>query len=99
MKKLFERHYQAIVKCGLIDDDTTILDFAEKIAEEQLELQKELFKSFFVGSNNLEQEAIDLVCSTINMLVHFGYDIEQELLKNIETQEKRANEKNNTNKD
>lgn len=103
MKDLFKRHYKSIVKRGLITPKTKIIDFLNKIREEFGELEFEIIHS---DANNLEcnnlyditfdgnvvQESIDLVMTVVNMLQHFNVDIESELLKNVELQEKRVNE-------
>jgi phosphoribosyl-ATP pyrophosphohydrolase len=95
MKRLFEQHYEAIVKRGLITDKTTAYDFLDKIHEEYTEFVIELEESINFKPNNYKQEAIDLICSTMNMLIHFGVDIEQELIKNIKKQKERARNKKN----
>lgn len=89
MKDLFKRHYNAIVKRGLITPETTKQDFWNKAEEELLELQVEIFQE-----DNWKQESIDLICATMNMLIHNGVDIEYELCKNIEKQEERAKNNN-----
>lgn len=100
MIKLLKRHYNAIVKRGLIKEETTLLDFVAKSEEEVLEYSIECYHEYYNNAGkNWKQEAIDLICSVTNALIHHNVDIEKELLKNIETQEKRANEKNNSNKD
>lgn len=85
MKHLFKRHFQAIVNRGLITSETTLDDFYDKLNEEVNELQ--------LANTNEEvhQEAIDVVMVCINMLQYLGVNFEKELIKNIETQEKRAN--------
>ena len=93
MEKLFKTHYQATVNRGLITDRTCITEFIEKINEEFNEL-KELHDNFEANTIEFDAEAMDLICATMNMLIHYGVDIEKELLKNIETQEKRANKNN-----
>lgn len=90
MEKLFKRHYQAIIKRGLITEETELYEFSNKINEEKGELSTELLKLSKGKPNNYEQEAIDLICVTMNLLIHRGVDIEVELLKNILVQEKRA---------
>ena len=90
MKQLLTRHYQAIRNRGLIDENTDTDDFLRKLEEEFIELCTEQERDLFVN------EAIDCMCVITNMLTHMGVDIEKELLKNVLTQEKRANE-NRTN--
>lgn len=91
MKKLFQQHYQAIVKRGLINDDTNLDDFLDKLDEEVFELKESI--DFWV-IEKFKQESIDCICVLTNMLQHLGVDIEVELRKNIKIQEKRANETN-----
>ena len=95
MKELFKQHYQAIVNRGLINEHTSLFDFKCKIYEEYGELNDSLAQDHFTNSsvvlsNESIQESIDLVMTVFNMLQHNGVDIEKELIKNIETQEKRV---------
>ncbi len=90
MKELLIRHYQAIVSRGLITDKTDFVDFSVKINEEKGELSTELLILQKNKPSNWKQEAIDLICVVTNMLQHNNVDIELELIKNIEVQEKRA---------
>jgi phosphoribosyl-ATP pyrophosphohydrolase len=85
MKNLLKRHYQAIVNRGLITSKTQTSDFVKKIKEEFDEMQDAYNDEDFI------QESIDCMCVITNMLQHLGVDIEKELIKNIEIQEKRAN--------
>jgi phosphoribosyl-ATP pyrophosphohydrolase len=86
MLNLLKRHYQAIVNRGLITKETGIDDFLVKLKEEYNELQDAYNDEQFI------QESIDCMCVITNMLQHIGVDIEKELIKNIEVQERRANE-------
>ena len=99
MKKLFKRHYQSIVNRGLITENkTTIVDFKNKIREEFYELSDSITIDMYLNevfTDNSKQESIDLVMTVLNMLEYMGVDIEKELIKNIELQEKRANEATN----
>lgn len=105
MKNLFKRHYNAIVNRGLITPETKIIDFLNKIREEFNELDFEIIHSdinnldvnnlyHLCYDENVVNESIDLIMTIINMLQYFNVDIEEELLKNVELQEKRANELN-----
>ena len=87
MKKLFKRHYQAIVKRGLITDETDIGDFIDKMYEELQEIDEAR------RCEDIVNEIIDLMCVCTNTLIKQRVDIEKELLKNVLIQEKRANEK------
>lgn len=103
MKNLFKRHYNAIVNRGLITPETELIDFQIKITEEHGELKSIMaidrnkqFKNneIYKLTDSSIQESIDLIMVNINMLYHYGVDIEKELLRNVELQEKRANELN-----
>jgi NTP pyrophosphatase (non-canonical NTP hydrolase) len=87
MKELFKRHYEAIKKRGLINQDTTYHDFFEKITEEMQELSEAVYKE---DLSSINQEAIDLMMVCVNLCQFIGFDIEFELCKNIETQESRC---------
>ena len=91
MKDLFERHYQAIRKRGLITDKTTITDFYFKMLEEDKEASKEIIH-FMKSPNNKDkmiQEIIDKICVCTNFLRHMDIDLELELCKNVIHQETR----------
>jgi len=91
MKKLFKQHYQAIVDRGLINSETGIYDFFDKIVEEMQELANAIFED----SENKNQELIDLMMVCVNLAEWIGIDIEKELIENIKIQEKRVNENKN----
>lgn len=93
MQELFERHYQAIVEQGLINDNTEVKDFINKMHEEFTEIRT-LYDNFEYNTREFDQEIIDLMCVCANSLIHYGINIEQELLKNIEKQEQCAKTKN-----
>lgn len=81
----YKKHYNSIVKRGLITPDTTLLDFIMKIKEEYNELFIELIGSSMLTSET-KQECMDLVAVIFNMLLHYGVDIEHEFEKNINKQ-------------
>ena len=89
MKKLFQRHYNAIVKRGKITDLTTDEEFRNKIKEEFSELDNEFCK-LYDNSEKINQEGIDLIMTVVNYFIFKGVDIEKELLKNILKNEQRA---------
>jgi len=91
MKNLIKKHYNSIVKRGLITPDTNIVDFKKKIKEEYTELMIELETNPYNKlSDEAIQESIDLISVCTNMLFHYDVDIEQELIKNILKQESRC---------
>lgn len=91
MKRLLKKHYNLIVKRGLIKDSTTLRDFDRKITEEYHEVY-EAFTSL-IGSDKPDQrclhECTDLVMTVLNMFQFYGIDFEDELRKNIRIQEGR----------
>lgn len=93
MQELFERHYQAIVERGLINDNTEVKDFINKMHEEFIEIRT-LYDDFEYNTREFDQEIIDLMCVCANSLIHYGINIEKELLKNIEKQEQCAKTQN-----
>ena len=82
MKYLFNKHYEAIKKRGLIDPFTTVDDFIHKMKEELSEFEE---------SHSCD-EAMDLICVCTNYLIHQDHDIKKLLKKNLKHQIKR-NEK------
>jgi len=87
-----KRHYEAIVKRGLITEKTTKYDFLKKIREEFFEFNKEMYVDAF-DTGNLRhvtiQEGIDLIKTIENMFIHFGVDIDKEIEINTQYQETR----------
>jgi len=81
---LFKRHYNAIVKRGLIDKNTTTNEFHDKLHEELDELN-----DVWTCKEEFVKEATDCIHVLVNMLIHEGVDIEKELIKNIEHNETR----------
>jgi NTP pyrophosphatase (non-canonical NTP hydrolase) len=86
-------HYNAIVKRGLINKYTTSLDFLIKMAEEKDELSTEIVRYDIGKLNRIGQESIDLIMVVFNYLIFTKTDVAKELIKNIKTQQKRANDK------
>ena len=68
---LIDRSYQAIRKRGLIDSDTNILDFINKIHEESLEIVGAYHDEPF---ENTIKEVTDLMTVCIMALHHHGFD-------------------------
>lgn len=85
----YKRHYEAIVKRGLITDKTTKYDFLKKIREEFFEFNKEMYKDAFETGNlrhDTIQEGMDLIYSIENFFTHFDVDIDKEREINIQHQ-------------
>ena len=78
MKDLIERSYQAIRKRGLIDSDTDILDFINKIHEESLEIVGAYHDEPFESTI---EEVTDLMTVCIMALHHHGFDVIKEFEK------------------
>jgi NTP pyrophosphatase (non-canonical NTP hydrolase) len=85
MKDLIKRNYASIEKRGLINEETSELDFLVKI-EEELE---ELNEAYDSGLPNRNEELADIILVCLNYAEHFGIDIEKELNKKIDINEKR----------
>lgn len=76
MKELFQKHYEAIKKRGKINENTTNVDFIEKLMEEVTE--------WIIDPS--PQEAMDIICVMSNWLQENNYDIEDELRINLNFQ-------------
>ena len=90
MNEILNQHYQAIVKRGLINKDTTINDFLIKFIEERHEMTVELSRLRCNYENNFKHEVIDTIATLTNMLIHMGYDVEELFKENIEHQKNRV---------
>ena len=87
MKNLIESNYQSILKRGLINENTTSLDFIMKLEEEVQEfIEAEKF-----GLENENEELADIILVCFNIAKHYDIDIEKELKNKIEINYKRAN--------
>ena len=90
-ENLEQKHFEAIQKRGLINDNTTKYDFLRKIREEMNELNKVLYEN--IESKELsekeKQEGIDLIMTVRNMFQYFKVDYNEELAKNTDYQIKR----------
>lgn len=85
MKDLIKRNYASIEKRGLINEETTELDFIVKIEEELAELEE----AYLDKLPNRSEELADVILVCLNYAEHFGIDIEKELNKKISINEKR----------
>jgi NTP pyrophosphatase (non-canonical NTP hydrolase) len=89
MKDLINRNYASIVKRGYITPETTDLQFILKIEEEVEEAIYESLLNRKGKENNLGEELADVILTCLNYAHHVGINIEKELLKKIEKNEKR----------
>lgn len=86
MKDLIERSYQAIRKRGKITNETSDIEFINKMGEEFREIKyahKLKFKQGVIA------EAVDLASVCINFLTHKGINFEKEFEDCIKYQETR----------
>lgn len=92
MKTDLLNHYKLIKLRGLISPDTPMTAFMDKLNEEYEELWNAYaddIRDNTCPSNAFIQEGVDLVMVVLNMFQHYGIDFEEELKKNIKTQESR----------
>lgn len=89
MQDLIKRNYASIVKRGYITEDTTDLQFIRKIEEE---VEESIYESLLHRKgkpNKLGEELADVILTCLNYAHHFSIDIEKELHKKIDKNEKR----------
>jgi len=89
MKDLINRNYASIVKRGYITPETTHEEFLDKLDEENDEVFKEYMLVITNKKHNLGEELADVILTCLNWAHHFSIDIEKELHKKIEKNEKR----------
>jgi NTP pyrophosphatase (non-canonical NTP hydrolase) len=89
MQELIKRNYDSIVNRGYITSGTTDLEFICKIEEEVEEAIYESLLHRKGKENNLREELADVILTCLNYAHHFGIDIEKELQRKIEKNEKR----------
>jgi len=87
LKELINRNYESIVARGLIQPHTANGEFLRKIREEYEELWQAVIHGL---PGDAKEEASDIILVCMNMLHHMGADVEKELIKNIEKNERRA---------
>lgn len=88
LNEIIERNYQATVKRGLINDETSFEDFIFKISEENLEL----FNSLIYSPRKIkfnELELVDIILVCLAMARHYGIDIQTALEFKTEFNEQR----------
>jgi len=89
MKKLIEENYKSIVKRGLINEDTSAMDFLLKIREEVDEFEYEIYHFNNNGTSNENEELADIILTCLNFARHYNIDIEKELKNKIRKNETR----------
>ena len=91
MRKEILKHYISQVRRGTITKDTTIIDFLEKMQEEDNEMvqaAKECVDKSMLTPEFIH-ETIDSIAVRVNMLTHLNVDMVAEFKKNREYQEDR----------
>lgn len=88
MNDLIKDNYISIVERGLINSETTIQDFIDKLDEEVKEL-----KESFTNNESTEYEMADVILVVLNFAHHFGIDIEKAIKFKIEINKKRKHGK------
>jgi NTP pyrophosphatase (non-canonical NTP hydrolase) len=78
MKELITRSYQAILKRGLITDNTNKLDFIRKMYEELGEVNSNRWENH---EKEYIEECTDLATVCIMQIHHLGYDFKKEFEK------------------
>lgn len=91
MEDLVKRHFEATKSRGLITEQTQVIEFIEKMQEEDSEALIEMIQFMFIDDRKEEmvQELIDKVMVPLNFLQHIGVDIELALCRNVMYQESR----------
>lgn len=79
MKKILKENFYSIVDRGLINRNTTINDFMNKLREEVDELDSCILTDF----ENRNEELADVILVCLNMAYFLGIDIEIELKNKI----------------
>lgn len=85
MKKLIDRSYAAIVKRGLITNETKKIDFLCKIEEEFHEVESECF----TNEKRYIEELTDLATVCFMQIKNLGYDPVKEFEKVVVKNETR----------
>ena len=79
MKDLISRSYAAILKRGKITDKTTKTEFNDKMFDEWLEVDTEIYVNG--AEKSYIEECVDLATVCIMQIHHLGYDFEKEFEK------------------
>ena len=91
-EQLINRSYEATVKRGCINEDTTIHDFNDKLFEEVREVEIETHTSYmtFGDTDLLFNELADIAAVAFNAIIKLGGDPIKEFEKIVEKNEHRA---------
>lgn len=84
MKKIIEENYDSIVRRGLINKETNIDDFFDKLDEEVNEMKNSH------NSNEFSFELADVILVCLNIAKHYNIDIEYFLKEKIKQNYERA---------
>ena len=90
---LLNEHYQLIRQRGMIQHDTDIFDFMEKMEEEYRELMHqwaEDVSDHTSPSGEFWHEMTDIVMVCFNAMRHYGEDPIEWIKKNVELQKTRV---------
>lgn len=93
MKDLINRSYEAIKARGLINKETLIIDFINKLKEEVGEIEELCDDQGRVRVMDMEKflnEWGDVLTVCLNFFTHYGVDIKNILKSNIKKNEARA---------
>ena len=77
MKEILILNYKSIVKRGLINESTSLLDFTDKLQEEIQEFLN------YEDEENFKEELSDIILVCFNIATHYNINIEKELVKKI----------------
>ena len=80
MKKIIESNYESTKKRGLINYDTDMVDFINKLDEEVNELKIAVNDG---TQKEIKEELYDVILVCLNAAHHHGINIESELKKKI----------------
>lgn len=83
---IYQRNYDAVVKRGLITENTTDFQFLNKLIEEIKEVEETLYGE----PEKTNEEIADVIVVGINWLINRGCNVEEMLTKIAEKNEKRA---------
>ena len=86
LEKIIEQNYDSIVKRGLINKETSIDDFFDKLNEEINEMQNSH------NNNEFSFELADVILVCLAIAKHYDIDIEYFLKEKIKINYERANE-------
>jgi hypothetical protein len=91
--KLIQRSYEAIKARGLINENTLIIDFTDKMQEELKEIKELLDQKGTLKFKNIKkfaEEVNDLRTVCVMCLNHYGFNPIDEFEKGVIKNEKRA---------